>query len=134
MSLLCLIDRLAERSIVKLRHRLEEKETAMATLLKQMNAISSNLVDTGILPPIPGLFTSLSGLKSDLSSSPTKSSNTPNNEVSHSLRKLICDMESFKTYLIQVEDSRSKLAQLEAAQEATKRCLKVASITVCIDC
>ena len=126
----------SEKSIERLRTRLEEKEAAMANLLKQMNTISANLVDTGILPPIPGLFPSLAGLKmsSGIPNSPTTTTaNKTNFEVSHSLRKLICDMESFKTYLIQVEDSRTKLAQLEAAQEATKRCLKVANITVIID-
>ena len=45
--------------------------------------------------------------------------------VSNALRTLIGNMEQFKTYLIQVEDCRSKLSQLEKAQRATEACLRM---------
>lgn len=117
----------------------------MALLLRKMNLVSESLVATGILPAIPGLFGAPGALppSSPATSSPTSTSSPlasthkttpslPNDSVSEALRTLIRDMERFKTYLMQVDDCRSKLAQLESAQEATERCLLAAKSTVSI--
>lgn len=94
-------------------------------------SISSSLVDSGILPTIPGLFSSQPQVlpTADVDDKSNKSAKS-NHATSESLRVLIRDMEAFKSYLIQVDDCRSKLAQLEVTQKATKRCLKTAAANV----
>ncbi|KAI1289576.1 hypothetical protein HDE_08787 [Halotydeus destructor] len=100
---------LNDPELFKLRKNLRDKEAALALLLKKMNSTSSSLVDTGILPSIPGLFCGRGDFGFDKKT-------LSNSTVSTALRTLIVDMETFKTYLIQVEDGRNRLDKYKSNQ------------------
>lgn len=106
----------------QMARNLTEKENAMGTLLNQINRSSSKLVQIGLLPSVPGLFTV--GLSSNphehLDNTAKESLNDnqhakslPAHLVSSNLQSLVQNMELFKTYLIQVESCKMKLIQLQ---------------------
>jgi hypothetical protein len=94
----------------------------MERILEHMNNVSTKLVATGILP-------SATFYKNDLNI--TNKLKVFNKIlvysvlflVSKALHTLIRDMEQFKAKLIEVEECRTKIAQIESAKVAAKQCL-----------
>lgn len=101
---------------------LSEKEKSMEKILNQINKSSTKLVQIGLLPTIPGLFTDStnSGTRNGNSSAigttnsvNYKPTSLPTHLVSNNLQSLVHNMELFKTYLIQIENCKRELAKVE---------------------
>lgn len=101
---------------------LTEKEKLMELLLNKINQNSSSLVQVGLLPSIPGLFST------DSIRNQNTEKSLPSNLVSANLQSLVKNMELFKSYLIQVEQSKMKLVRMKDQMKL------IENISVSINC